>query len=65
MFDGAFLSASGLPLVSAMPGDPVVLDEAAGVIGILTATDLLMAVAVKLPPFWPYNIKTWLVHAES
>ena len=24
-----------------------------------------MAVAVKLPPFWPDNIKTWLVQAES
>ena len=24
-----------------------------------------MAVAVKIPPFWPDNIKTWLVQAES
>ena len=48
-----------------MPGDPDILDEAPEVPAILNAADLLMAVAVKLPPFWPDNIKTWLVQAES
>ena len=28
---------------------------------ILSATDLLATVTVKLPNFWPDNIKTWLV----
>ena len=42
------------------PGDP-----AKGVPVALSATDLLMAVAVKLPPFWPENIETWFVQAES
>ena len=45
-----------------MPGDPAVLE---GVPAPLSATDLLMAVAVKLPPFWPENIETWFVQAES
>ena len=48
-----------------MPGDPGVLDEAPRVSAVLTAADLLMAVAIKLPPFWPNNIKTWLVQAKS
>ena len=44
-----------------MPGDPDVLYEATLVPAVLTTADLLMAVAVKLPPFWPDNIKMWLV----
>ena len=36
-----------------MPGDPAVVKEADRVPAILSATNLLMAVAVKLPPFWP------------
>ena len=48
-----------------MPGDPDVLYEANLVPAVLTTADLLMAVAVKLPPFWPDNIMTWLVQAES
>ena len=31
----------------------------------LTAADLLNAVAVKLPPFWPDNIETWFMQSES
>ena len=27
--------------------------------------DLLMAIAVKLPSFWPDNIETWLIQLES
>ena len=46
-----------------MPVDPAVLDEASSVL--LTAADLLMNVAVKLPPFWPDNITTWLVQTKS
>ena len=45
-----------------MSGDPTVLE---GVSATLFATDLLKAVAVKLPPFWPDNIETWLVQSES
>ena len=45
-----------------MPGDTAVLE---GVPAALSATNLLMAVAVKLPPFWPENIETWFVQAES
>ena len=45
-----------------MPGNLAILGEAASV---LTSADLLNAVAVKLPPFWPDNIETWLVQAES
>ena len=48
MLDSVFLSASGLRPVFAMPGDPAVLNGAPAV---LTAADLLMAVAVRLPPF--------------
>ena len=33
-----------------MPGDPTVL---------------LKIVTVKLPPFWPDNIKTWFVQSKS
>ena len=50
-------------MVSTMPGDPAVLDEASTIV--LAAADLLMNVAVKLPPFWPDNIETWLVQNES
>ena len=47
-----------------MPGDPAVLDKK--VEGpILTAADLLHSVAIKLLPFWPKSIKTWLVQSES
>ena len=48
-----------------MPGDPAVVEEAKRVPAILSATDLLNIVAVKLPPFWPDNIETWLIHLES
>ena len=47
-----------------MPGDPAALDgRAEGLV--LTAADLLNSVAVKLPPFWPDNIETWLIQSES
>ena len=46
-----------------MPGDPAVLNKASAVV--LTPADLLMNVAVKLPPYWPNNIETWLVQTES
>ena len=45
-----------------MPGDPAIHDKAPA---ILTNADLLMAVAVKLPPFWPNNIEAWLVQTKS
>ena len=45
-----------------MPGDPAVLE---GVPAALSAADLLNNVPVKLPPFWPDNIETWFVQAES
>ena len=41
-----------------MPGDPAVLEGAPAA---LTTADLFNAVVVKLPPFWPDNIKTLLV----
>ena len=47
-----------------MPENPAVLDGAKGDSAVLSATDLLMAVAVKLPPFWPDIIKTWLILSE-
>ena len=54
----------GVGLVFKMPGDPAALDDR--VEGpILTAADLLHSVAVKLPPFWPDNIETWLIQSES
>ena len=47
-----------------MPGDPATLgDTVEG--PILTAADLLHSVAIKLPPFWPDNIKTWLIQFKS
>ena len=45
-----------------MPEDPAVLK---GVPAILSAADLLNVVAVKLPLFWPDNIKTLFVQTES
>ena len=45
-----------------MPGDHVVLDGAPTV---LTAADLLTAVAVTLSTFWPNIIETWLVQTQS
>ena len=54
----------GFGLVFKMPGDPAALDDR--VEGpILTAADLLHSVAVKLLPFWPDNIETWLIQSES
>ena len=43
-----------------MPGDPAVLED----VPVLSATDLLAVVAVKLPTFWANNIKTCLVQAK-
>ena len=48
-----------------MPGDPPVLKDGENVSAVYSATDLLAAVVVKLPPFWPNNIETWLVQSES
>ena len=51
-----------------MPGDPAVPEEAERVPAVpvvLSAANFLNAVAVKLPPFWPDNIKTWLIQSES
>ena len=48
-----------------MPGDPAIVKEAERVPTVLSATDLLNTVAVKLPPFWPDNIKTWLIQSDS
>ena len=48
-----------------MPGDPAVVDGAEIVPAALSAADLLMAVTVKLPPFWPDNIQTWFIQSES
>ena len=45
-----------------MPGNPAILE---GVPAALSAAELLNNVAVKLPPFWPDNIETWFVQAES
>ena len=62
--NGGFVSASGVGLVFAMPGDPAALDDRAEGL-VLTAADLLHSVAVNLPPFWPDNIETWLIQSES
>ena len=48
-----------------MPGDPAVVKEAKIVPVVLSAANLLNAVAVKLPPFWPDNIQTWLIQSQS
>ena len=47
-----------------MPGDPTIL-EGVLVGTALTTTDLLNAVAVKLPLFWLEDIETWFVQYES
>ena len=62
--DSVFVSASGVGLVFTMPGDPAALDNRAKGL-VLTAADLLHSVTVKLPPFWPNNIETWLIQSES
>ena len=64
MLDGVFCSVSGISSVFAMPGDPAVLNKGPEGL-VLTAADLLNTFAVKLPPFWPDNIKTWLIQSES
>ena len=48
-----------------MPGDPAVVDGAGIVPAALSATDLLIDVVMKLPPFLPDNIETWLILSES
>ena len=45
-----------------MPGNPAVIEV---IPAALSTADLLNAVAVKLPPFWPDDIETWLVQSES
>ena len=64
MLDSVFVSASGVGLVFAMPGDPAALDNITKGL-VLTAADLLHSVVAKLPPFWPDNIETWLIQSES
>ena len=54
--------SSTVPLFFSMLGDPAVLGDTDYA---LTTADLLNNVAVKLPPFWPDNIETWLVQYES
>ena len=47
-----------------MPGDPATFDyRAEGLV--INVADLLHSVAIKLPPFWPDNIETWLIQSES
>ena len=48
-----------------MPRDPAVVEEAKNVLASLSTANLLTAVAVKLPPFWPDNMETWLVQSKS
>ena len=45
-----------------MSGDSAVME---GVPEALSAANLVNAVAVKLPLFWPDNIETWFVQSES
>ena len=45
-----------------MPGDSAVIE---GVPAVLSGTDLLKAVVVKLPLVLPDNIETWFVQSES
>ena len=45
-----------------MPGDQAILK---GVPAALSAADHLNNFAVKFPLFWPENIETWFVQAES
>ena len=42
-----------------------IVEGAEGVPTVLSAPDFLNTVAVKLPPFWPDNIETWLIQSES
>ena len=46
----------------AMPGDPAILEVTPAT---LSATNLLNAVAVKLPRFWPEKMEMWFVQYES
>ena len=46
-----------------MLGDPAVVEEVEP--ALLSTANLLKAVAVKIPPFWPDNIETWLIQSES
>ena len=48
-----------------MSGDPAVVEEVGIVPAALSAANLLTAVAVKLPSFWPYNIETWLIQLPA
>ena len=48
-----------------MPGDPAVVKDAETGPAAPSATNLLATVTVKLPPFWPDNIETWLIQSES
>ena len=64
VLDSIFLSISGISSVFVMPGDTAVLDKRPEGL-VLTAADLLNTIAVKLPPFWPDNIQTWLIQSES
>ena len=50
--DSIFLSISGISSVFVMPGDTAVLDKRPEGL-VLTTSDLLNTVAVKLLPFWP------------
>ena len=62
--DGVFVSASGVGLVFAISGDLAALDDKAEGL-VLTAADILHSISIKLPPFWPVNIETWLIQSES
>ena len=64
VLDCVFLSVSGISSVFAMPGDPVVLNKRPEGL-VLTAADLLNTITIKLPPFWPDNIETWLIQSKS
>ena len=48
-----------------MSGDPAVIEEVKSVPAELSATNLHAAITVKLPPFWPVNIQTWLIQSKS
>ena len=47
------------------PGDPAIVEDAENFPAALSVANLLAAITVKLSPFWPDNIKTWLVQFES
>ena len=63
MLDSFFLSFSGVSSVFAMPGEPAILEERPEKLS-LTAAELLHNLGVKLPPYWPKNIETWLIQSE-